>query len=155
MKFHSQLVCLSVCIFASASTSSAESKKSAVAAKPTPAAATAITLQKRVLEAAASLKSVKTNDERIALLSALEKSVEADADKATVEGVRYSVALKPIFENRRELNEKSICARTRDEILHRFTSGNSNRGNVPLFVKDALEVLASACLDESLKAENQ
>ncbi len=129
----------------------AQPKKAPPSVKPSP---TPASLQKQILESAASLKSAKTNDERITLLTALEKIVEADADKATVEGVRYSVALEPIFENRRDLGEKTICTRTRGDILHRFTSGSGHRGKIPDFVKDALEVLASACKDESLSADD-
>jgi hypothetical protein len=110
-------------------------------------------LQKQVLATVKSLDSAKTSDDRAQVLTALQKKIEAEADNGTIEGVRYSVALEPVFDNRRNLNEKKICQDTREDILHRFTSGSGNNGKIPYFVKDALQILAAACQDDSLTDE--
>ena len=88
-------------------------------------------------------------------MAALEKLVTEEFEKTSVEGVRYSVALRPIFEQRQLLKDNAACMNVRGEILFKFTGGSGFNGKVPYFVKDSLDLLSAMCGNPSLVSGDQ
>ena len=112
-------------------------------------------LSKKVLSAASDIKSTKIFEEKLAKLAALEKLVEVDADKTTVEGIRYSVSLEPMLKQRKNLKDKTVCWNVRNETEYLFTSGSGFRGKLHYFAQDSLQLLAAMCdIPDLSKFEN-
>ncbi len=107
-------------------------------------------LSKKVVATATAIKTKNTFFERIKELEKLDKAVEADAEKSTVEGIRYSNALSPIMKNRKELSDKRNCAKVKSEMDSVFTSGTGFSGKLKYYQKDALQLLSVICADPAL-----
>lgn len=83
--------------------------------------------------------------ERVKQIAELKVALEKEEKAGKDEAISFIVALGPLFERVKELQDKKACSETRSQMLFLWESGTAYDGKLPYFVPESLKVLDAVC----------